>query len=254
LTLSNAKGAIPLYMQIKEMLVAKVSAGEWAPGSIIPSEIRLAQELGVSQGTARKAITELVEANVLRRRQGRGTFVANHDDNRALFHFFHIYNNSGSKLLPECQTISRKNKRATRIEVTKLKIQKNSRVVRIDRIRKLRGMPVIVETIALPAELFENIDEIPTPDLPNMLYELYKTQFGTTIHRADEQLRAISATKRDAALLEVDIGSPFWKLNASPLPWMTHLSNLESAAAEHRTIITIILFFDDIQCLKRTRI
>jgi GntR family transcriptional regulator len=212
LALSNEKGSIPLYMQIKEMLVAKVSSGEWAPGSIIPSEIRLAQELGVSQGTARKAMTELVEANVLIRRQGRGTFVTNHDDDRALFHFFHIYNNSGSKLLPECQTISRRNKRATRIEVAELKIQSNSKVVRIDRIRKLGGMPVIVETIALPAELFENLEEIPTPDLPNMLYELYETQFGITIHRAEEQLRAISATKRDAALLEVDIGSPLLEI------------------------------------------
>ena len=83
--LTTGKGSISLYMQIKDLLTAKVGKGEWLPGSIIPSEINLAQELGVSQGTVRKAITELVESNVLTRRQGRGTFVSNHDSARALF-------------------------------------------------------------------------------------------------------------------------------------------------------------------------
>ena len=63
--LTTGKGSISLYMQIKDLLIAKVGKGEWLPGSIIPSEINLALELGVSQGTVRKAITELVENNVL---------------------------------------------------------------------------------------------------------------------------------------------------------------------------------------------
>ena len=100
LVLSIAKGSIPLYMQIKGLLVARVTEGKWAPGDIIPSEMQLAQELKVSQGTVRKAITELVENNVLVRRQGKGTFVASHDYDRALFHFFHIVNDSGNKILP----------------------------------------------------------------------------------------------------------------------------------------------------------
>ena len=70
--LSVAKGSVPLYMQIKDLLVARVTEGEWSPGDIIPSEMQLARELNVSQGTVRKAVTELVETNVLLRRQGKG--------------------------------------------------------------------------------------------------------------------------------------------------------------------------------------
>lgn len=212
LILSNTKGAIPLYMQIKDLLVAKVSAGEWPPGGIIPSEVRLAQELDVSQGTVRKAITELVEANVLIRKQGKGTFVANHDDDRALFHFFHIYNDSDTKHLPECETLSCKRKRATRKESAILEIPNDSKVVCIDRIRKLEGIPAIVETIILPAEPFKDLIAQPVKALPNMLYELYETHFGITIHRAKEQLRAIPATKQDAALLEVEAGDPLLEI------------------------------------------
>ena len=212
LKLTNTRGGVPLYMQIRDLLVEKISAREWSPGGIIPSEIRLAQELDVSQGTVRKAITELVEANVLIRRQGRGTFVANHDDDRALFHFFHIYNDSGTKHLPECETLSCKRKRATRKESAILEIPNDSKVLCIDRIRSLDNIPAIVETIILPAEPFKDLVALPAEALPNMLYELYEIQFGITIHRAKEKLRAISATRSDAALLDVAAGTPLLEI------------------------------------------
>lgn len=210
--LSNTKGSIPLYMQVKELLVTKISSGEWSPGCIIPSEIRLAQELSISQGTVRKAITELVESNILIRRQGKGTFVANHDDDRALFHFFHIYNQRGTKVLPECHTLSCRKKRASRIEAATLAIAEQSEVVRIERIRKLEGVPIIVETIILPADPFSKLKDLPTGDLPNMLYELYETHFGITIHRAQEHLRAITSTKHDAELLGISAGAPLLEI------------------------------------------
>ena len=57
-------------------------------------------------------ITELVENNVLTRRQGRGTFVSTHDTQRALFHFFHIADNKGHKVLPDSNVLSCRRKPA----------------------------------------------------------------------------------------------------------------------------------------------
>ena len=141
--LSNAKGSIPLYMQIKELFVANISSGRWSPGDVIPSEIQLAQDLGVSQGTVRKAITELVENNVLTRRQGRGTFVAYHNSERALFHFFHIVDNKGRKVLPESTTLSCRRKRASRAESSKLRLAPSSSVVSIERTRQFNDQPTM---------------------------------------------------------------------------------------------------------------
>jgi len=195
-------------MQIRDLLITRITEGEWMPGSIIPSEIRLAKELNVSQGTARKAITELVETNVLVRRQGRGTFIATHDNDRALFHFFHIYNDSGSKLLPECQTLSSRRKRASRIESCSLAIPDGATVIRIERIRKLEETPVIVEIVTLPAEPFDELGGLPANNLPNTLYELYESKFNITIHHAKEELRAAVATKHEASLLGLAPGDP----------------------------------------------
>ncbi len=217
MVLSTAKGSIPLYIQIKDLLVARVTEGKWVPGDTIPSEIQLARELNVSQGTVRKAITELVENNVLVRRQGRGTFVATHDVDRALFHFFHIVNDSGIKILPESKTLSCRKKRASRQEASKLKLSNGAQVVCIERTRKLDNQPTIIETIILPQSLFGELGKRQARNLPNTLYELYETQFGITIHRAEEQLRAVAASEHDASLLGLEPGAPLLEIERTAL-------------------------------------
>jgi GntR family transcriptional regulator len=213
LVLSNAKGSIPLYMQIKEMFVANISDGRWSPGEVIPSEIQLAQDLGVSQGTVRKAITELVENNVLTRRQGRGTFVAYHDSERALFHFFHIVDNKGRKVLPESTTLSCRRKRASRAESSKLQLAPGASVVSIERTRQFDGRPVMLETITLPSEPFAKLGQMGACNLPNMLYEMYEKEFGITIHSAEEQLRAVAASEYDAAQLHIEPQTPLLEID-----------------------------------------
>lgn len=205
-------GTIPLYMQVKEFLVAKISKGEWSPGDIIPSEMQLAKILDVSQGTVRKAITELVEKNVLTRRQGRGTFVANHDTRRALFHFFHITDNDGHKVLPDSAVLHCRRKKATRNEASKLQLASEAIIIKIERIRFLSDKPTILETICLPENLFNEFGKSNDCKLPNMLYELYEKQYGITIHSADEKLRAIAATEQDASLLKLKAETPLLEI------------------------------------------
>ena len=74
----------PLYQQIKALILGSLQAGEWKPGEAIPSENDLAARFKVSQGTVRKAIDELASENLLVRRQGKGTFVATHHEDREI--------------------------------------------------------------------------------------------------------------------------------------------------------------------------
>ena len=80
----------PLYRQIKNLILQALENGEWRPGDVIPSEMELAVRFNVSQGTVRKAIDELSAENLLLRRQGKGTFVASHNDPRAFFRFLRL--------------------------------------------------------------------------------------------------------------------------------------------------------------------
>ena len=80
----------PLYLQIKSLITKGLQSGEWKPGEAIPSEGELARRFGVSQGTVRKAVDEMAADNLLVRRQGRGTFVATHHEDRAQFRFLRL--------------------------------------------------------------------------------------------------------------------------------------------------------------------
>ncbi|HSR54974.1 MAG TPA: GntR family transcriptional regulator, partial [Alphaproteobacteria bacterium] len=66
----------PLYRQVKELLLQRVVSGYWKPGEILPSEVKLAAEFNVSQGTVRKALEEMAAEHLVVRHQGKGTFVA----------------------------------------------------------------------------------------------------------------------------------------------------------------------------------
>ncbi|RBH35187.1 GntR family transcriptional regulator, partial [Pseudomonas sp. MWU13-2860] len=66
----------PLYSQIRQLLQRRIGDGEWQENDALSSEWELAAELGASQGTVRKALSELVVDGLLYREQGKGTFVA----------------------------------------------------------------------------------------------------------------------------------------------------------------------------------
>ena len=87
----------PLYQQIKALITHSLESGEWKPGEIIPSEVELAVRFKVSQGTVRKAIDELAADNLLVRRQGKGTFVATHNEDRAQFRFLRLLADDGAE-------------------------------------------------------------------------------------------------------------------------------------------------------------
>lgn len=87
----------PLYQQIKALITQSLVAGEWKPGEIIPSEMELAARFKVSQGTVRKAIDELAAENLVVRRQGKGTFVATHNEERAQFRFLRLLADDGAE-------------------------------------------------------------------------------------------------------------------------------------------------------------
>ncbi len=83
-------GSVPLYRQVKSALLRLLESGQLGPGEMLPNEAQISAALLVSIGTLRKAVDELVHEHILVRRQGKGTFVAMHNNDRFMFQFFHI--------------------------------------------------------------------------------------------------------------------------------------------------------------------
>jgi DNA-binding LacI/PurR family transcriptional regulator len=74
--LERGPKAHPLYAQVADKLKQRIGSGEWRDGDPIPSEKALCAEYDVARGTMRQALRLLEDAGVLRREQGRGTFVS----------------------------------------------------------------------------------------------------------------------------------------------------------------------------------
>lgn len=199
-------GFLPLYRQVKERLVRRIADGEWQAGQAIPSEMQIAAELGVSQGTVRKALDEMTAERLLVRRQGVGTFVASHDEDRILFQFFKLSRDDGRRVFPDSSVLSVTEQPGDSAEATRLGIRRGTRVVRIHRLRSLGGAIAVSERIVVPSSRFAGL-AVCDP-IPNNLYGLYAERYGVTVARASESLKAVACPAEDAAHLGLAAGSP----------------------------------------------
>ena len=197
----------PLYAQIKSSILARIAAKEWSPGSFLPSEITLAKDYGVSQGTLRKALNELTREKRLIRYQGKGTAVAILDIDSSLFPFFMLYDKNNNRVFPVSQTNTIQNAAAAEDEAMALHIAAGSEVIRIHRVRVLENKPVINECVVLPASRFPGFS-LDLNRLPNTLYEFYFQQFGVLIVRATETLEAVNPDEQDKNLLKMKSVAP----------------------------------------------
>ncbi len=227
----------PLYAQVRAALVERLISKVWSPGSMLPSEFRIAEELGVSQGTVRKALDEMAASGLLVRKQGRGTFVAEAADNEVLFRFYRLVPNGqdglSAKGFPESIFLERKRARANSREQTIFQIGGTETVWRLQRIRSVNAEPVLWEELVLPSSSFPDIEQV--DPLPNNIYQLYSSRFGIIVAHVHEELRAVNASAAVAghlgiaegtALLEIDRRAV--ALDGQTIEWRTSLCHTKN--------------------------
>ncbi|MBO4318068.1 MAG: GntR family transcriptional regulator [Mailhella sp.] len=200
----------PLYAQIKSSILGRIAKGEWGPGSFLPSEMALAEEYGVSQGTLRKALNELTAEKRLVRFQGKGTAVSVLDADSALFPFFMLYDFENNRVYPLSRTDSIQHGQATPEEASVLQINPGEAVIRIHRIRMLDDEPVISEQVVISEQRFPGFD-LDLNRLPNTLYEYYQ-KFGIVVARATEDLSAVMPAHSDMKHLHIDPDQPLLEI------------------------------------------
>ena len=193
----------PLWRRTRDAIIARIVAGEFGAGSMLPSEPELGAQLGVSQGTARKALSELERAGVVERRQGRGTFVPVTTPERALFHFFRLRRPDGAAVAPELveESLRRRAPKARERAVFG-----EGPVFEVTRLRSVDGRPAARERIVVPAARFAGLGE--RGRLPNTLYAFYQSAYGIAVARAEEALFPVLAGTLDAGPLGVREGAP----------------------------------------------
>ena len=198
----------PLYRQIKDFMIRSLEAGEWGPGDAIPSEGELAARFNVSQGTVRKAIDEMASENMLVRRQGKGTFVASHDDPRSYYRFLRLVPDDGNVEHAVSVPLSCATEKAVGEVAAVLGIRVGDPVIHVERLLRFNGEPVVLDQIYLIAELFPDLTLERLNNEDRSLYSLFENDFGVRMIRAEERLRAVAADQYISGLLTVTEGAP----------------------------------------------
>ena len=199
----------PLYLQVKDVLVERLAAGEWSPGQAIPSELELAAQYGVSHGTVRKAIDALADDNLVVRRQGKGTFVATHtEEAQSSYRFLRLRADDGHEEYPVSRVLDLRRARVGADIARLLEMKSGDSVVTIRRVLEWRRRPVVLDDVTLPAALFRGLTRAKLVAYPGSMYGFFESQFGVRMLNAHERLKAVAADASAAAALDVPAGYP----------------------------------------------
>jgi len=206
----------PLYRQIKSLILQSLDQGEWKPGESIPSEMDLAARFQVSQGTVRKAIDELASEHLLIRRQGKGTFVATHHEPHVRYRFLRLAADDAATsegVRADSRLIDCQRTRASADLARALKLQAGDTVVAIRRVLSFDGVPTVLDDIWLVGSLFKDLSPEALARYRGPLYAWFESDFGVSMVRADEKLRAVAANDESANLLGVTLGTPLLQVD-----------------------------------------
>jgi GntR family transcriptional regulator len=199
----------PLYLQIKALLERSLDTGEWRPGEAIPSEAVLAVRFRVSQGTVRKAIDALAKDNLVVRRQGKGTFVATHTEEKSsMFRFLRIRRNDGRDEYPASRLLDVRRGKASAEMARLLDLQPGDPVIMLRRVLEYSSEPVVLDEITLPGVLFKGLTKARADAYEGSMYSFFETQFGVRMLKAQEKLRVVPADAASARVLGVEPGDP----------------------------------------------
>ncbi len=195
---SRTTQRVPKYWLVKERLRGLVDAGE--PGTALPTERELAEQLGTSRTTVRQAIAELVVEGLLVRTQGSGTYIAE----PGLVHIRQLSS------FTDDLGAGRVENRILRVTVEPATGETARRlgtttVHRVDRVRIVDGVPLAVESARLAGDFPDLAIEL---DRCGSLYATLREVYGVTLLTVEDTVQTILADPPTAALLGVETGHP----------------------------------------------
>lgn len=199
---------LPRYQQLRDDLIRRIAAGEWAPEQAIATEAELSQGYEVSIGTLRKAIDLLVTDGVLTRSQGKGTFVRRPRFDSSLFRFFRFKSRSGEVVMPTAKILNREVVLPDETIRSALRLGPKERVIHLSRVRLIESVPVLSEEIWVPRDGFEPLAKLQLDEFGDLLYPLYEKVCKQVVATATETLEVEQADQNIASLLRIPVRSP----------------------------------------------
>lgn len=197
---------LPLHSQIRLSVQERIESGEWPVQHRLPSEPELAAAFKVSRMTVRQAIDKLVEAGLLYRRRGVGTFVAPPVMSRDLIRLTSFSEDAKGRGVPARSEVRATNIVKAGADIAKrLDLSPNDNVVVVERLRFYGETPIASQKVWVPEQLCPEL--IDPAVAAGSIYGHFERERN---YRLEWGLQTISArvpTKAERQLLKISSSS-----------------------------------------------
>lgn len=196
-----SKYALPLHIQISEMLIREIQAGLLVDGQRLEPERAMARRYGIAVGTLRKALSDLSEKGMLERVQGSGNYIRARDHVPSIYSFYRVELLEGGGL-PTAKVLD-----VTRMDMPEHlpKFGNSSTAYRIRRLRMLAGIPAVLEEIWLDGS---HARDLRSDALPDSLYLFYRQHLDLWITRVEDSLTVATVPDWGPAQFTLPSGTP----------------------------------------------
>ena len=200
---------IPLYFQLKELILSEIRDGNYKSGSLIPTENELSDAFEISRTTVRQAITELVQEGWLYRVKSKGTFVSRPKISQDFIKKIESYNDQMTRLgmVPSTEVTEFSIQKANEQVSAALQIPEKSNVIFLCRRRFIDGEPLVTLKTYLP---YDKCAFIMDCDLSKAsLYQVLAARGDEfRVFQIQRMIEAVEATANDASNLNMKKGKP----------------------------------------------
>lgn len=188
----QASTPVPIYYQLQELILKDIENGSLLPGSMIPTERQLVESCGVSIGTVKKAILNLVHQGYLYRIQGKGTFVTGTTLRRESLRYYRLLESfDGLESNLSVKPLQMRKVSGFHPANRLLEIRADQTLFELKRIFLLEGSPVVFSVSYLPQNLFRKLDDYPSAEFENKpLYAAIEEKYGLPTIRNRELISA----------------------------------------------------------------
>ena len=207
----NRSVPVPLYYQLKELILSEIKSGDYKSGDVIPTEKEISSLYELSRTTVRQAVSELVQDGWLYRVKSKGTFVGHPKIHQSFIKKVESFNHTIERqgLTPSTRVMALETQSASQLPyavVNGLGLTEKDEVVYLYRLRMANDDPIVIVSTYLPHKF---CGFLLNHDLnQEQLYSALSQRDNTKIYRIERTVEAVLATAQDAQLLNIKRGAP----------------------------------------------
>ena len=209
----DRKIPIPLYFQLKNIILDDIKTGEYKVGDMIPTENDISDFYQISRSTVRQAIVELVQEGWLIRKASKGTFVIDPTKSTSLIRSFEPFYRQISRLgkTPKTELLDLRVITPSADLIKSMKLSADNKVISMFRRRFADDVPMMTIQNYIPYDVGAFI--LSYDFTSYSLYELLMNNPATKINETRTIVSAELATKQDMSLLNVKVTTPMLVFN-----------------------------------------